>query len=257
MVCGDPDAGAPYWGYTPGDPYVLKSSRNNTDVGPGNFQLVQLGDDPGGDVLRDAMAGNYDGCASAGDVIATEPGAKVASVSQGMNTRFGTYFGAMKGTEALYPPDVITQQTSPVLRFDHGDPRADPPIPPKIYVDGTEPQVVVSKADDLSYNYGDYSAALRAKSFDKAPPTGHYLRREVAIPVGDCSETTEGRGSVPLLGFACYFLLQEAEHTGEWNYVFGQFIRDCGAGGMPGPDPGDGPGLYIIQLYKDPDSPEA
>jgi hypothetical protein len=60
-----------------------------------------------------------------------------------------------------------------------------------------------------------------------------------------------------VLGFGCFFLLQEAQQKGNESHVYGQFIEDCIAGGMPGPAPGDGPGLYIIQLYKDPDSPEA
>jgi hypothetical protein len=36
--------------------------------------------------------------------------------------------------------------------------------------------------------------------------------------------------------------------------IFGQFVEGCLAGGAPGPNPGDGPGPYLIQLYKDPDS---
>ena len=51
MVCGDPAAGPPYWGYTPGQPDVLKtstSSGGNWEVGPGNFQLIRLGGGQGG-----------------------------------------------------------------------------------------------------------------------------------------------------------------------------------------------------------------
>jgi hypothetical protein len=62
---------------------------------------------------------------------------------------------------------------------------------------------------------------------------------------------------VPVLGFGCYFLLQEALQKGNESHVYGQFIEDCNAGGVPGPAPGNAPGLYIIQLYKDPDSPDA
>ena len=79
----------------------------------------------------------------------------------------------------------------------------------------------------------------------------------MTIPIGDCSTTTNGQGQVPVLGFGCYFLVQEAIQKGNESHVYGQFIRDCNAGGLSGPAPGDGPGLYIIQLYKDPDSPES
>ena len=36
--------------------------------------------------------------------------------------------------------------------------------------------------------------------------------------------------------------------------IFGQFVDGCLAGGSAGPTPGAGPGPYLIQLYKDPDS---
>lgn len=245
MVCGDPAAGAPYWGYSPGEPDVLKSSTDGSDVGPGNFQLIRLGDNAGGADIRLAMAGNYDGCTTAGDDVPTEPGNTVGPVVQGLNTRFGTYAGPMAGTESTYPPDVITDQPFPLLTY-NGDEDT-------IYQGGTP----VNGEEDLSYNYEDYGTSLDNEDFDYAPPTGHYLRREVAIPIGDCTETTNGAGEVPVLGFACYFLLQEAQQKGNESYVYGQFIEYCNSGGVPGPAPGNAPGLYIIQLYKDPDSPDA
>jgi hypothetical protein len=248
MVCGDPAAGAPFWGYEAGEPDVLKMSVSGSDVGVGNFQLIRLGDNTGAADLRVALAGGYDGCASAGEMIDTEPGNTVGPVVQGINTRFGLYSGPLQGMETTYPPDVITKQPSPEISYN--------PDTDELYA-GTDPTAVIAEAADIDYNYDDYNVSLRTKSFDKAPPVGQYLRREIAIPIGDCSTTVNGQGEVPLLGFGCYFLLQEAKQKGNDSYVFGQFIRDCNAGGMPGPAPGDGPGLYIIQLYKDPDSPEA
>ena len=64
----------------------------------------------------------------------------------------------------------------------------------------------------------------------------------------------------PAFGFLVWDLqnaLQEALQKGNESQVYGQFLRDCNAGGESGPNPTDGPGIYIIQLYKDPDSPEA
>ena len=245
MVCGDPNAGPPFWGYTPGEPDVLKTSTSGSEVGPGNFQLIRLGDNTGGADIRLALAGNYDGCASKDGTVETEPGNTVGPVVQGINTRFGVYEGPMAGKESTYPPDVITAQPSPPLSYDSA---AD-----TIY----QGPLAITAADDLSYEYEDYGNAIEQKSFDIAPPTGHYQRREVAIPIGDCSTTTNGAGDVPVLGFGCFFLLQEAQQKGNESHVFGQFVENCNAGGVPGPAPGDAPGLYIIQLYKDPDSPDA
>ena len=245
MVCGDPDAGAPFWGYTAGEPDVLKASTNSFEVGPGNFQLIRLGDNSGGADVREAMAGGYDGCTTAGDVVETEPGNTVGPVVHGINTRFGIYDGTMKGTESLYPSDVITAQPSPPVSYDSDT--------DQIY-QGTE---LVETDVDLSYNYENYQTALGLHAYNTAPPIGKYLRREMALPIGNCSETTNGQGQVPVLGFGCFFLLQEAQMKGNESQIYGQFIRDCNAGGLPGPAPGDGPGLYIIQLYKDPDSPDA
>ena len=112
-------------------------------------------------------------------------------------------------------------------------------------------------ADEETTGSKDYKADVRARDFDWQPPVGQHQRREVAVPIGDCSTTVNGAGEVPVLGFGCFFLLQAAEQKGTDSYVYGQFIEHCNAGGLPGPAPGDAPGLYVIQLYKDPDSPDA
>lgn len=245
MVCGDPDAGAPFWGYTVGEPDVLKTSSNTSEIGPGNFQLVRLGDNRGGADVRRALAGEYDACVTAGESIQTEPGNTVGPVVQGINTRFGSYSGPLRGSQSTFPPDVVVEEPSPNLTYDDD---AD-----EIYQGST----LVESDGDLNYNYDDYLGAVSSQQYDYAPPTGQYQRREVAIPIGDCSTTTNGAGYVPVLGFGCYFLLQKAKQKGNESHVYGQFLRDCNAGGVPGPAPDNGPGLYIIQLYKDPDSPDA
>ena len=75
----------------------------------------------------------------------------------------------------------------------------------------------------------------------------------MAMPVADCSGDQSGQSSLVVEGFACYFMLQQIG-GGQDKNIFGQFVEGCLAGGMPGPDAGDGPGPYRIQLYKDPDS---
>ncbi len=75
----------------------------------------------------------------------------------------------------------------------------------------------------------------------------------LTIPMGDCmaDPACTGTCDIPLLGFGCFFLLQKAKIKGNEAEVYGQFVDGCGAYGAPGPDPGSGPGPYIIQLYED------
>lgn len=244
MVCGEPAAGPPYWGYTPGQPQVLKSSTTNGDweVGAGNFQLIRLGDGQGGAVVREAMAGNYDACLASDDVIETEPGNTIGPVAQGLNTRFGRYLGPLSGSQATYPPDVVTQQPVPELAYDSAT--------DTIMQGGT----AITDGDELDFGHADYVARVQAGDYDYQPsPTdiGAFQRREVAVAIGDCSSSTNGQGELPLLGFGCFFLLQEAVQQGNESHVYGQFIEDCRAGGVPGSSPTTIPGPYIIQLYRD------
>jgi Flp pilus assembly protein TadG len=246
MVCGDPNA-APgdHFGYTLGTADVLKTSSNTSEVGPGNFQLIRLGGGQGGADVREAMAGNYAGCVSSTDTVPTEPGNTVGPVVQGLNTRFGEYLGPMAGTESDYPPDVVVQEPNPPLTYDSST--------DTIYY-GSEP--VDGDPDPHYYGYDDYEAAVKAGTYDYTPQeqggVGVYGRRTLAVSVGDCTNTTNGQGDVPVLGFLCYHLIQPAVQKGNESDVYGQFIDEgCQITGRPGPTPGSGPGPYIIQLYKD------
>lgn len=244
MVCGDPTQPGNNWGYATGEPDVLKSSSNqgNFQVGPGNFQLIRLGDNTGGADVRVAMAGGYDACLASNDVIETEPGNTVGPVVQGLNTRFGSYAGPMNSSQSQYPPDVVTDQPVPPLDY---DPQTD-----QIMQNGSP----VTDSSQITYGYGDYAADVTAGNYDYQPSPagiGRYQRREATIAIGDCSGTTNGQGQVPLLGFGCFFLLQEASQQGNESWVFGEFLDDCRTGGTPGPAPTTVPGPYIIQLYRD------
>jgi putative Flp pilus-assembly TadE/G-like protein len=246
MVCGDPNAPPEdNFGYELGEADVLKSSTNSFEVGPGNFQLIRLGGGQGGAVIRTAMAGNYAGCVTTGNTVPTEPGNTVGPVVQGLNTRFGQYLGPMGGTQSQYPPDVVVGE----------------PIPPLTYDTDTDTifynsQPLDGDPDPDYYDHDDYLAEIQSGAYDFVPleegGIGAFGRRTLAVPVGDCTETTNGQGDVPVLGFLCYHLLQKAQQKGNESQVYGQFIEEgCQITGRPGPAPGTGPGPYIIQLYKD------
>ena len=131
-------------------------------------------------------------------------------------------------------------------------------IPEKITSGEGGPEV--TDANDLTFNYADYEARMDVPDYDVQPLSnggyGVYERRIVSIPIGDCSGTINGSGDVPILGFGCLFLLQQIEGNpaGQRSNIYGQFVESCQSGGVPGSDPGDDPGPYIIQLYKDPDA---
>ena len=246
MVCGDPDAPPEdNFGYELGEADVLKSSTNSFEVGPGNFQLVRLGGGQGAADLRLAMAGNYAGCVTTGNTVPTEPGNTVGPVVQGLNTRFGEYLGPMGGSQSLYPPDVVVGEPMPPLTYDTDT--------DTIYYN-TQPLGGDPEPD--YYDHDDYLSEVQGGSYDFVPleegGTGAFGRRTLAVPVGDCTDTVNGQGDVPVLGFLCYHLLQRAQQHGNESQVYGQFIEEgCQITGRPGPAPGTGPGPYIIQLYKD------
>jgi hypothetical protein len=240
MVCGDEAAGPPFFGYTEEAVETLKTSSGadgNWEVGPGNFQLIRLEDATGGADIREAMAGSYDACLASDEDIDTEPGNTVGPVVQGINTRLGIYNGPYSShspATSPYKPDlVITQNTVPIVED-------------------------VTAAADLDFNFDDYQADVTACSAaNSCEPHGLPERRILPLPIGNCNGTASGQGNVPLLGFACFFLLQETIQQGNQAKVYGQFVEDCKVKGYPGPDPNNGPGPYVIQLYEDESTPDS
>jgi hypothetical protein len=231
LVCGDPAdtdcSDDTCYGYdiNAESETVLKTnaaSSNDWEVGPGNFQLIQLDCGPGGDCVRQELAGGYSGCID-NDTVTTKPGNTVGPVAQGFNTRFGIYQGGMSSSEA--PPDVVTHSAP---NFWHDE-----------YQSYTENP---ANHDYIAVSEGGI---------------GVPQRRVMAIVFGDCSTTVNGQGDVPVLGLGCFFMTQPTSHSGSEQSVYGQFVSDCKADGTIAedpPGPGTGPALFKIILYKDPDS---
>jgi Flp pilus assembly protein TadG len=242
VVCGDPMAPAPYYGYQPGQIEVLKigSGAAGGDIGPGNFQLIRLGGS-GANIVRQNLAGGYEGCVVDGSTVETQPGNVAGPVAQGLNTRFNLYSGGgMNSTD--YPPDVVTREPSPRLNYSDATQTV------------TQGGAVVTTASEINYNYGSYAADIAANRFNVQPAPGGigaFLRREMAITIADCSGINTGQSTLPVLGFGCFFLLQRVEQSGIDSYAYGQFLENCESGGRPGPAPDNSPGPYIIQLYDD------
>lgn len=231
LVCADPNdtdcSDNECFGYPLGaeEETVLKTNSANSndwEVGPGNFQLIQLDCGPGGSCVRDNLAGQYGGCLT-GDTVTTKPGNTVGPVAQGFNTRFGIYQGGMSSAE--YPPDLVTHHAS-------------------------------------GFWYSDYLERLENENWDYEPISeggiGVPNRRIMAVPLGNCTGTTNGQGEVDVLGIGCFFLTQPTSHSGNTQTIYGQFVEDCKASGQITENPSSGLGgsaiVYKIILYKDPDS---
>ena len=242
VVCAkdadDPDL----YGFEKNGLEVLKSAAPaGSPIGGGNFQLIRI-DCPGGACVRDNLAGSYGGCVGEGTAVETEPGNTVGPTVQGLNTRFGVYSGPVSPED--YPPDVVVTQPNPPLSYDDAN-----------------GQVMQNGAavnnQTIDYGWDQYAANVTNNYLDYPPPVGVYERRVMALPIARCDGASSGQSTLEVVGFGCYFMLQQVKQKGNEAEIFGQFLEGCTAGGTPGPQPASGPTPYIIQLYKDPDSQDS
>lgn len=137
LVCGDPNQTDFGLDYTAGNLQCLKygAGTNNGNggnggngngngghicdtqfpdnpdgVGPGNYHLLRLGGN-GANIVRENLAGGYQGCGTLGGIVETQPGNAAGPVRQGLNTRFGEYQGGGINI-ADYPPDLVINSPS-------------------------------------------------------------------------------------------------------------------------------------------------
>lgn len=255
MVCADGAAAPPLFGYAVDQVLGLKkvpsSGATGASLGPGNYNLVSVGG-TGASIVRSNFAGSYSACATTGNTLPTEPGVAAGPVEQGVNTRFNQYQGGVSASD--YPPDVINSaahQTS----LDSSAQGCKKDCADGVWQGTTQ----VSTASQLTFNWDNYNSLQPSGPYDTQPrPSGTagFRRREVAVPIGDCSTAVNGRGNISVLGFACLFLLQQMS-TGGQEQLYAQVIRNCETGGRPGAGAGGGPGPHIIQLYKSAGSPDS
>lgn len=246
MVCGDPDQYDPatgmFWGYQFGDLEVLKSAAGNEPaIGPGNFQLIRLGDNTGAADIRDALCRGIDQCLTTGEPVETEPGNSVGPVAQGLNTRFGVYNGPVSA-EAC-PPDLVTSFSTP--RMTYAEPNV---VHQSQLVQSSDGDLYTASTALLDYNDWVDSVATCPGGAD-CQANGVAERRVLKIVVGNCDGASGGQTSVPVLGYGCFFVVQTVSQQGNQAQIFGQFVTDCAGDSVPGPVVDD-LGPQIIQLYK-------
>ncbi len=261
MVCGDPSLPPvdpetlvptdDFWGYKFGHVQMLKGgSATETEncIGPGNFQLIDIGEGHGANTVRDLMAGGLEGCESVEDGIPTEPGNTVGPTIQGLNTRFNEYLGPMNGTEDIYPPDVLTSLLHQANNI--------PALGANECQGGLASELNYSYEGNPEIPFSSYLSNINSFApgdLDNPPPYGAYERRVLRVPVGNCTaDSYNGKSNVEFLGEACFFLLKQIDTVGGHDSViFGEFIENCTQDGKLGPEPGSGPGSYKIILYED------
>ena len=204
------------------------------DVGPGNFQLLDLDRLPnqpqctggGASYLRCALAKGVTACPTGG-TIPTKPGNTTGPTAQGLNTNFGVYNGPVTRTE--YPPDLVTDYNNP------------------------------SDSSDAVVYYKEYQERLAsggAPGWDQ-PLDGIPNRRMKAVVIGNCQAAgCTGACDMPILTVGCFYLTQPAEQKGNEQRVWGQFIGECGGNGNISLNPSAFSQVKII-LYKDPDSTDS
>jgi len=257
MVCGDktkPVTATSAYGYDSSKVTLLKvAAGTGSAVGPGNFQLIQVGG-PGGADVRQAAAGTKS-CLDGSNTVTTKPGNNVGPATQGFNTRFDQYQGPVNPTDdppdVVYSPAHVTSLTTP-----DGI---------NVYQAGK----LVTDASQLNYSYfgkdgkgsdpsSSYQSDLATSStWDNAKGTPG--RRLVGVPIVDCSTIVNGQGTLNILpnGLGCFLLLQPLVQQGNKNYIFGQYVpggsHGCPGDGAAGPAAG-GSGLYKIVLHKDANS---
>ncbi len=256
-ICAlDPDETDPLLagGYSTNNVYSVKMVSNESDMGPGNFQLLDLDgtDDDSEDKntkedhIKYQLAGAYESCISIGGDVTTKPGNTIGPTSQGLNTRFdGSINGKVKFSS---PDDDITEA---VLTSDQVQSISD-----------TYPESTVS-ADDLvdksgqEFNYGVYDSTLTSEDGTVVKQRGNN-RRVLAVPILDCSGSGNGKTTFPVVSVGCFFLLQKvASGNSDKSPVYGEFIKECVSDNISNNGVSSSEGPYRIVLYDDPDNEES
>lgn len=79
-------------------------------------------------------------------------------------------------------------------------------------------------------------------------------RRVMSVPIGDCSVTTNGRGTITVLAFGCFFMREPTVGNGQDNWIIGELVDQCEASGASQFQPmvtDESESTFRIILYND------
>jgi Flp pilus assembly protein TadG len=242
MMCGTVPTGvAPVYGYSVGQVTALQLSPGTSPATLAPGYLLQQAS--GINSQDQDFAGGYAACSTVGNTEPAQTGTTPTPMAQGLDTRFNEYLSGDVNSGS-YPPDAITTQPAGADRLKC----TGPTCATIATVGGT---VITNASQYPLYSYeGMYQPNLQAGNYTNPPaPNGNGVvdRRVLAVPVGDCTAAAPGPNSVPVLGLACVFMLQDVDPIA--GQVFAEVLSSCEVNGTPGPTPNNGPGPYSIQLY--------
>lgn len=202
------------------------TAPGGSTVGPGSFELIQLPGGSGRDWVAQNLAGGYGQCLTQGDSVQMQPGNWTGPVANGLDARLGIYFPNVNVGQAQYPPDVITTHPSPPLSVNSNS--GGCPGTPRIWDSNGDNIVTANNIKSLGiFDYKSYVAALKAQHYTNAPPNGKFNRRVLSVLVGNCSASSGGSSSIPIIGFACFFMLEPPVHAGNSLWILGQYVGNC------------------------------
>lgn len=222
LACGDPSddpGGDSVWGYSPGDQVVLKTHAGECPEAP--------------------TEDNPDPCNGPGNFNVLDVGSGASAVRAAI-CGIGVH-------QCVQPGQVINSEPG---------------------------NMVGPVGDAINAMFQDYSGGLSAEScpnwdtniteyisgaapyfddYSNANPAPNQAR-VIAVPVGVCTEDEGGKKIVQLLGQKCFLITRKATHSGNTQFVYGEFLGDddaCLTASHISPDPSSTGGPVIIVLYKD------
>ena len=255
-VCGT--SASPNFGFVPGNVYLLKGKKNDADgTSFGDFHLLRP-DDPTRDDqsvnLREDFAGGFGECrlvrggTTPRPTVRIKPGANIGPVAQGVNTRFNEYLPTGQMDPVRFPPDVLIVEPSPILKVDKDNVIRQGSRAVTTGSDVVGPRNVANLRQTYVSRLAQGPSAYDIAPLP-SPGRGALLRREVAVPIADCSPPID-ENALPLRGAGCFFLVQRMAGGASESTLIGEYLTDCEAAGRPGSTPGSG-GPYTIQLVRD------
>ncbi|MFV0449281.1 MAG: pilus assembly protein TadG-related protein [Vibrio sp.] len=275
------DKSAENSGYGVNNVYALKLASNTSEMGPGNFQLLDFNalnpeelTDPEKLKLSELLGGSFEGCTLTGNKVVSKPGNNIGPVGEGLNSRFDNDNSKLPAD--LYPADLNPEEAllDPDYADMHGlkkgttlnelyDMVIEAEIAVKTGVDPKNKNKTLSDAEKASYQaiINEFSP-INAKealtlNYDEYKATGSY-RRRLSVPIIDCSGGETGKSEYEVTAIGCFFLLQRApESNGDKQEIYGEYLQKCPTTNVPYNGVSNNLGTYRIVLYDDPFNKES